>query len=394
MIFFNKIVEHFYGIVGQITSGLPLLFVTAIISNNVGLLEAGQFTVTVGLSSAIYTIFLWGFRPLIVINRLKDYNKSTFFQLRLFFLLLFSILLILFSIKQNYIITLSIIIAIYKFCDGLIDLNFGFIQIKNSSHALKEFGKHHFYKFILLIFILLISNIFFTDYIYVGIIFAGLISLFSILKKIISQINIRELSFKNIKNKKIPQILLKSTPFAISASVCGLLTASPRFMLDKIYDGELLGVIGISLSVGTLFGMIFNTTWARYFPNFSSQKNQIRYIFMFILENLFLSAILIFISYTIFPYLISFFFNIDISIYSNTLKSILIGCVFFSCGMSTVNLYKITNFPILESISYGCTLIFFSYSIFFGIIEISCLLVYCGLIMQFLGMISIIILKK
>ena len=311
----------------------------------------------------------------------------------LIFLLLFSTLLVLFSIKQNYLITLSLIIVIYKFCDGFIDLNFGFIQTKNSSDALKEFGKQHFYKFIFFILVLLIFNFFFVDHIYIGIIFAGLVSLCSIITKIITQINIRTLGIENIKSRKIFQILSKSTPFAISASVCGLLTASPRFMLDRIYDGELFGVMGISLSVGALFGMIFNTTWARYFPNFSTQKNQIRYIFMFILENLLLSIFLLIISNTILPSLISFFFNIDIAIYFDTLKSVLIGCVFFSCGMSTVNLYKITNFPILESLSYGCTLLVFLYSTFFGIIEINSLLVYCGLIMQFLGMISILTLK-
>tara|TARA_B100000902_G_C27228177_1_gene873347 strand:+ start:7 stop:1191 length:1185 start_codon:yes stop_codon:yes gene_type:complete len=394
MIFFNKIVEHFYGIVGQITAGLPLLLVTAIISNNIGLLEAGQFTVTVGLSSAIYTIFLWGFRPLIVVNRFQDYNKSTFFFLRLVFLFLFSIFLILFSIKQNYLITLSLIIIIYKCCDGFIDLNFGFIQTKNSSNALKEFCKQHSYKIMLLILILLIFNSFFVNHIYLGIIFSGLISLIYIVRNIISRINISTLSIKDIESIKIVQILSKSTPFAISASVCGLLTASPRFMLDRIYDGELLGVIGISLSIGTLFGMIFNTTWARYFPNFSIQKNQMRYIFMFILENLFLSILLLVISCTILPHLISYFFDIDIIIYSNTLKSVLIGCVFFSCGMSTVNLYKITNFPIFESLSYGCALLFFLYSTFLESIELNNLLVYCGLIMQFLGILSILILKK
>ena len=124
----NNYLQYFYGIIGQVTSGLPLLIVTAFISNEIGLTEAGQFTVTVGLASSLYTIFLWGLRPLIILNENNNFDNSSFFKIRILMLLIFSVVLVFFSNFNDYLISLSIIIVLFKSSDGMIDLYFAFMQ--------------------------------------------------------------------------------------------------------------------------------------------------------------------------------------------------------------------------------------------------------------------------
>ena len=389
----NNYLQYFYGIIGQVTSGLPLLIVTAFISNEIGLTEAGQFTVTVGLASSLYTIFLWGLRPLIILNENNNFDNSSFFKIRILMLLIFSFVLVFFSNFNDYLISLSIIVILFKSSDGMIDLYFAFMQKNYTDLALQEFGLEQLFKFSFFIALAISSYIFFYDYFFNIISIAGFIYLVKIVFKTWKNVILKEPSL-NMSLDKVIKILYKAFPFALSASVCGVLTGSPRFILDNIYSGEMLGVVGISLSIGTLFGMIFNTTWARYFPLMKNKDLQKRSISSFLIENLLFAAILIFCSYTFLPYIILEIFNIDDNFF-NIVKNILIGFVFFSCGMSSVNLYKISSKPILESVVYFTTLIFFISAIFyFDNLQLNYVLVYCGLIMQFSGFLCLAWLKN
>ena len=389
----NNYLQYFYGIIGQVTSGLPLLIVTAFISNEIGLTEAGQFTVTVGLASSLYTIFLWGLRPLIILNENNNFDNSSFFKIRILMLLIFSFVLVFFSNFNDYLISLSIIVILFKSSDGMIDLYFAFMQKNYTDLALQEFGLEQLFKFSIFIALAISSYIFFYDYFFNIISIAGFIYLVKIVFKTWKNVILKEPSL-NMSLDKVIKILYKAFPFALSASVCGVLTGSPRFILDNIYSGEMLGVVGISLSIGTLFGMIFNTTWARYFPLMKNKDLQKRSISSFLIENLLFAAILIFCSYTFLPYIILEIFNIDDNFF-NIVKNILIGFVFFSCGMSSVNLYKISSKPILESVVYFTTLIFFISAIFyFDNLQLNYVLVYCGLIMQFSGFLCLAWLKN
>ena len=84
----NKIIDHFYGLVGQISSGLPLLMITSIISKNIGIEEAGNFVILVAIISTLFTISLWGLRPMIIIDNYQSFRKQDYiyFQCIFFYL--------------------------------------------------------------------------------------------------------------------------------------------------------------------------------------------------------------------------------------------------------------------------------------------------------------------
>ena len=229
----NNYFQYFYGIVGQVTSGLPLLIITAFISNEIGLTEAGQFTVTVGLASSLYTIFLWGLRPLIILNKNNNFDNSSFFKIRILMLLIFSVVLVFFSNFNDYLISLSIIIILFKSSDGMIDLYFAFMQKNYTDLALREFGLEQLFKFSIFIALTITSYIFFHDYFFNVISIAGFIYLIKIVFKTWNNVILKEPSL-NLSFNKVIKILYKAFPFALSASVCGILTGSPRFILDNI----------------------------------------------------------------------------------------------------------------------------------------------------------------
>ena len=84
----NKIIDHFYGLVGQISSGLPLLMITSIISKNIGIEEAGNFVILVAIISTLFTISLWGLRPMIIIDNYQSFRKQDYIYFRVYFFIL------------------------------------------------------------------------------------------------------------------------------------------------------------------------------------------------------------------------------------------------------------------------------------------------------------------
>ena len=66
-----------------------------------------------------------------------------------------------------------------------------------------------------------------------------------------------------------------------------------------------MGVIAICLSIGTLFGMVFNTTWARHFPIIEMKKIVFWDTINF--GKFLLLILLIFLCLKLIPYLASIF---------------------------------------------------------------------------------------
>ena len=387
----NKIIDHFYGLVGQISSGLPLLMITSIISKNIGIEEAGNFVILVAIISTLFTISLWGLRPMIIIDNYQSFRKQDYIYFRVYFFILLILITASYAALKDIKLIVLFVILLYKISDGFIDLNFGFTQQKDSSNALRELFNNHILKFLIFlgtyIYLFLNGN----QDIFALVFFTGLITLVLIIYRLFKNFPVKINSKVNYKN--IVMIFKKSSAFAVSASICAFLTGSPRFFLNNIYSGELMGVIAICLSIGTLFGMVFNTTWARHFPNYRNEK-KLYFGIRLILENFLLLILLIFLCLKLIPYLASIFFSFNINQYLEVSQLVLIGCAVFNFGMSTLNLFKITKYPIFESLSYLIGLSIICLFTIFLSIEIYFTLIISGASMLILGLICLAILLK
>lgn len=390
----KALLEHVFGLAGQISSGLPLLFITSIISVSQGLEQAGEFTVLVGFSSTVFSLALWGFRPLIVLNKEK-FAPRLYLVSRMFMLLLSATIILVFSEVMNYPSMFSIIIILVKSTDATIDLNFGFVQLKGSYIALRDYAILHGTKFLVVGSLLLLSYFSLVDGINLYLVVIGAILMVSSLLRLMWSENIK-LTLQGITFPKIKNLYIKSFVFVVATITCAFLTNSPRFFLDVFSEGDLLGVIGICLSVSTLFGMVFNTNWQRYFSNLSATNNRYKFSIRFFFQNILVAVLLAAFSFLILPYPVSIFFKIDLDIYMEIMRLIFLNFIGFNLGMSALNLYKWTSKPIFESYSYLAAFIIpFSMAIIWEeTFEIYHLLLISGFVMLLLSTYSLYCIKR
>lgn len=390
----KEALEHVFGLAGQISSGLPTLLITSIISVSQGLEQAGKFTVLVGFSSTVFTFALWGFRPLIVLNKEK-FVPRLYLVSRLFMLLLSTIIILVFSEVMNYPLMFSIIIILVKSTDAIIDLNFGFLQLEGSYIALRDYAILHGTKFVAVGSVLLLSYFSLVDGINLYLIVIGSILLIASVLRLMRSENVK-LTLQGITFTKIKSLYIKSFVFVVANITCAFLTNSPRFFLDVFSEGDSLGVIGICLSVSTLFGMVFNTNWQRYFSNLSATNNLYKFSIRFFFQNILFAVLLAAFSFLILPYPVSIFFKIDLDMHMEIMRLIFLSFIGFNLGMSTLNLYKWTSKPIFESYSYYAAFIFpFSMAIIWEeTFEIYHLLLISGLVMLLLSSYSLNCIKR
>ena len=390
----KTLLEHIFGLTGQVSSGLPLLLITSIISISQGLEQAGKFTVLVGFSSTVFSLALWGFRTLIVLNK-HDFPPLLFLLSRLFMLLFSSGIIIFFSELMGYSLAFTMIILLVKSTDAIIDLNFGFLQLKGSYVALKEYAILHVSKFIIIGFLLLLSYFSFVTEINIYLIVIGIFLLISSLLKLIYTEEIK-FTIEGFTLLEIKSLFIKSFVFVLATTACAFLTNSPRFFLDAFVDGDLLGVVGICLSVSTLFGMVFNTNWQRYFSNLNKANNRFSFSLRFFTQNILVGVFLALFAFFVLPYPVSIFFKIDLDIYMKIMQQIFLSFIGFNLGMSALNLYKWTNKPVIESYSYFLAFIipFLLALVWRDLFKIHHLLLISGFVMLLLSIYSINLIKK
>ncbi|MEQ9567783.1 MAG: hypothetical protein RLN85_18580 [Pseudomonadales bacterium] len=136
--------------------------------------------------------------------------------------------------------------------------------------------------------------------------------------------------------------------FAISYLVVAFTSNSPRILADSLFAGDMLGVVGVTLSFCTILGMIFLSSWLRWFPKLSRELWFGAKHIMFVLESLLILLILAFLSYTIMPKIVSILFNFDYIEYKEEVRSIILSTVVFMFGMNMTNMFKTTKFVWLE----------------------------------------------
>ena len=294
-----------------------------------------------------------------------------------------------------YPLTFSIIIILVKSTDAIIDLNFGFVQLKGSYIALKEYAILHGSKFVAVGSLLLLSYFSLVNSVNIYLIIVGVVLLVTSLLKLMWSENIK-LTLKGITFPNIKSLYIKSFVFVVATITCAFLTNSPRFFLDVFCEEDLLGVIGICLSVSTLFGMVFNTNWQRYFSNLSATNNRYKFSVRFFFQNMLVALLLAAFSFFILPYPVSIFFKINLDMYIEIMRLIFLSFIGFNLGMSTLNLYKWTSKPIFESYSYfAAFFIPFSMAIIWEeSFKIYDLLIISGFVMLLLSIYSLYYIKQ
>jgi hypothetical protein len=149
-----------------------------------------------------------------------------------------------------------------------------------------------------------------------------------------------------------PTVVLKLTrtslPLAVAAVTSGLLTTFPRLMIDAAYDSQGRGHAGVTLIVGTFFGMAFNTLWVR-----TSVTHQLRgrvvAIRRFSAEGVVISTSLLILLFATGD-LVAQIYGVTHEAFHSTFLHLGTALVAFFLAMSATNFLKATKQPINESI--------------------------------------------
>ena len=358
MKYFDKlkfIAEQFYGLIAQVSTGLPQILILILISNKFSVIKAGLFGIFIGYIAIIYSILYWGIRNTYVLGIFKI-DKKYYFILRFIFVVFAGILTFILGLYKSIDLTLIYFMIFIKSVDSLLDIDFGFYQVIDSLKAQKRMGILNVLKLCGSIFFMLLYyfDIVFKNYDYSLIFFTSL----TILYLVFLTYNLRlKLKFSNINN--FFKIIKYSTIFMLATASCSLLTNLPRISVEKIYTDNELGIAGVCLSVSTIFGMVFNVNWQKYFSKYKKTQNKSSLIARYVKENMLLFLICLLFSVSILPYLISIIFNF--SFFENYLfvLKLLASFLVFSLGMNFLNIYKLTKYKFLETIFYCLTFIIF-----------------------------------
>jgi len=367
------LIQHFMGLAGQISAALPMLLITIFISRFIGIEDAGYFSVFVGTSAIIFSISLWGLRPYIVLDRFLEFRDFEYFNFRCITIFFSSILMLIFADHSKLSLILIVNVILFRSIDSFIDINMGFDQInKSNTVAIRNFSLRHFIKTSTILIIMASVIIFYEingfvneDVFFLSLMLPGIIilSLNLFFQNMTGKRD--KIKFKNIN---LFLILRSASLFALASICCAFITNIPRISITSFFETNDIGVVGVTLSVTAFFGMFFNMTWIRALPSFSLAKNNRKVAKNFILENIFIALILIFLSYYIFPYLVSFVFDFSGERNLVISRNVMLCATIFFLGQVFSNLFKVTSKPWLEIISYfiGGLTGFLSWIIFGG----------------------------
>lgn len=343
--------QHVVGMTGQVAAALPLLLITALISRTEGLEQAGKFTIAVGISAAAYAIALWGFRSYVVIDQLEQFAAPEYAAARALTAFVATLATIAAGIWLGIPFLLLLAVVFLRACDMVIDLLFGFNQVWRDPHeAMNAYTGQNLIK------VAVVLAIGATSFLPHGprgtltavtssmVVFAGFCVL--LLQ------NLGHHSNWQIHRTKLVDLFFRTRWFALAGVFTAVIVSAPRITLGWFYHGDLLGVVGISLSIANFFGMAFYTTWLRYLPQFPKAPNRTTTAKHFLYETIGIAILVVFASWLILPPLTAWAFGFKSLAYADLCREVMIAsAVFYGC-MNVVNLYKASRVQYLESLAY------------------------------------------
>lgn len=346
------------GLIGQVSAALPLLLVTVFLSRWVGVKEAGYFSIYIGSSAVVYSIALWGLRSQIVLDKFRNFDSSNYLAFRWVAVSMSAVLMFVIADRGNLNLALVWVVILFRAVDSCIDLNMAFDQVNmHNSIAIKNFCTRHLSKLTIVVVSFVCGYIFDDKTMYFALVLSG----FSLLVFYLSRQAYIEAQKKSVQPSlsmgRMSAIFKAAAWFAIASVACAVITNIPRVAVVSFYDGEMLGIVGVTLSVTAFFGMVFNMTWVRALPKFSSEARNRRAARFFVLENVAISAILLLACYLFLPTVVAMIFGFQGAQNLEVSRNVMLCSVIFFLGQIFSNLFKITSKPWLESCSYALGLL-------------------------------------
>ncbi|WP_127596516.1 hypothetical protein [Nitratireductor alexandrii] len=364
--------HHVFGVAGQLAAAAPVVLVTMIISHQVGLEPAGKFVVAAGIAAVIFTAASLGLAAFVVVEKLQRFDTRDFLITRAFSAGLVSLAYIAASPFLSIPTELVTLVVIMRLADAAVEMSWGIdIHRLPSDQAMRRYACVNTVK--------LIATIVPVAFIYF---LAGDIIVYLLVGASLSCVFTWYWLYRNAwgdrsfrvgvgQIRRSANLTRGASWFAVSYLVVAFTSNSPRILADHLFAGDMLGVVGVTLSFCTILGMIFLSSWLRWFPKLSHESQFGAKHIMFIMESVSILIILVVAGYAIMPKIVSILFSFEYSDYKLEVRRIILSAVIFMFGMNMTNIFKITKFVWLEPlvsifsvlISYMIVVYFMGFSI-------------------------------
>jgi len=345
--------QHLAGIVGQVAAALPLLLVTVTIARLETLADAGRFTVVVGLSAAAFSTALWGLRTSILLDRFREFSPADYARTRAASIVLATTITAAGAAWMRLDWWILLAIVLLRASDALVDLLMASLQVlAGTGRALGWFAGLHLAKLTLVTFALVVGLFIERDFTYPLICVAGFVSLGGAAQVVRRRVFLPTQVRESVGLARIWRIIVRARWYAAAAVMCSVLTSAPRVIVAKLYEGDLMGVAGVSLSLSTFFGMVYFTIWARNLPRFESTRGGPRVVGLYLIEWVGVGLALGIVSWFVLPPMAGWIFMFQGAEQQELSRSVLFSGVVFAAGMTLANLYKVTSTPWREVLTY------------------------------------------
>lgn len=226
------------GVLSQVLSALPLLFISMQVARTVGLRALAELTLLVGLSAVLFTLSLLGLRTALLKDRFSTINLGTYVAIRLgsgIFLLIASIAL---SVILNISLMLASVVALLRVGDLALDLTLAIDQVRQTE-------KEHLYGFLSGQAVKLMVVIFaglcvwqmetFTAPYFPLLVAASIhcgMAFHLIRKQCAGTPGVSVIRLARVEFGLVQALVGQALPFLAAQLLCALLTAFPRITLD------------------------------------------------------------------------------------------------------------------------------------------------------------------
>jgi glycosyltransferase involved in cell wall biosynthesis len=348
------VLHHVFGIGGQVAAAAPLIVVAIILSHTVGLVTAGHFVIAAGASAIIFTTAFLGLVYYVSVDRLYRFDARDYVITRVIATTIAIALLFAVSGHLGIPLPLVLLVALLRTGDAAVDLAWGLDLLRRQTDlAMRRYTFLNVGK--LAIVLLPVSLWLVTD----AVATVPLLIFGAGVAAVLCWIWLIRLSWGTRTTAPVGGQFARSMSlarhavwFTIGASASAAVNSAPRLVIDRLYVGDSIGIVGVTLAFSTIFAMAFMSTWLRWFPRLSKAPDGQRRFSRMVLESSAMGLLFLLLNMTVMPWVVALLFGFNIETGGDLCRKVLIASIFFAFSMNLANLFKVTRAVWLESATY------------------------------------------
>ncbi|WP_299809801.1 hypothetical protein [Tardiphaga sp.] len=324
-------------------------------SHTVSLVAAAQFVIASGIAALIFSLSFLGLVYYISVDRMSEFDSWDYTGTRIASTLVATIAVLAIWQMLDIPVSLLILVVLLRISDAAVDLTWGFDLLRQSTaSAMRRYATLNVAKLLLVLLPTCIIPLGISvSPIYLLVIGAAFAAVTCWIRAVRLSWPDRRPGTLRARLGQSAVLVRRTVWFTLGVAVSAAASNSPRYLIGSYYSGVDLGVAGVSLAFGTLFGMVFLSSWLRWFPKLSREgRSPARKFRGMIVDALGLALLMVLATVSVVPWIVATMFGFELAVGAALCRDILLGVVAFGFAMNLANLFKVTSLVWFESLCY------------------------------------------